>query len=138
VLEFGGKVREAEHDFIGCVAERALPVLKIKKHADPAVDDLLEGVGRLDLFSTEAGFLGHDKDLKRRARLECVHKSEEAGPLDKFRAGNPIIAVDMVIGNGPAFPLRVGSRVLPWEKARHAPRKVRMQDSTSVLLLLTG
>ena len=68
---------------------------------------------------TEARFLGHDEDVKRGARLECIHQPQEAGSLEEFCARDAVIGVDMLVGHGPVFLERVRLAVL--DLARDGP-----------------
>src|SRR5262249_19799877 len=68
-------------------------------------------IGRFDLLAPEARLLRHDQHLKRRARLERVHQPQKPRALGELRAGDPVVAVDVLLGDGPAFPGGEGAGV---------------------------
>src|SRR5439155_8892565 len=71
-----------------------------------------ERVRRLDLLATQAGLLGHDEHLERRARGERVHHPDEPGALDELRARDAVVDIDVIVVDQPALAGRVRLRVL--------------------------
>lgn len=111
-LKLCRKVGKTEHHLVRGVVEGTLPFLEVEEYPDLGIEDLLESVCGLDLFTTEARFLKHNEDLKRGTRFERIHKSEEPRSLDEFRTGYTVITVDVLPSNGPAFSSRVGLPML--------------------------
>src|SRR5207247_911494 len=92
--------------------ECALAVLEVEEHAHAGLDELLQRVGCLDLLAAEPRLLRHDEDLERWPRLQGVHESDEARTFDELGAGDPVVDVDVLVGDGPALPRRVHARML--------------------------
>ena len=77
-LELGREVGQGEHDLVERAVQRTLAVLQVEEHADAGLDELLQGVGRLDLLATEPCLFGHDEDLERWPRLQRVHETNKS------------------------------------------------------------
>jgi hypothetical protein len=87
----------------GCVINPRLSIVKIVEDSDLHLGKLKQYPFCLDALATQARFLGHDEDLKRRLGLERVHETEKSGALRKLRAADAFIDVDGVVVDRPAF-----------------------------------
>ena len=64
------------------------------------------------LLAAEAGLLGHHADVERLARRQRVQQPGEPWPIGaEQRAGDPVVRVDVRVGDRPALLLRVRPRV---------------------------
>ena len=112
-LDLGAEGGQLHHDLVHRAVERALAVFEVEEHAHARVGDALERPARLDRLAAEPGLLGHDEHLERRPRLERVQKPGQArARAAEDGAGDPVVAVDVLVGDGPALLRGVGAGVL--------------------------
>ena len=107
-----------QHDLVGGTVERPLPILEVEEHAHAGLDELLQRVRRLDRFPAEPRFLRHHEHLERRPRLQRVHQPQKAGTVRKLGAGDPVVDVDVLVGDDPALARGVLARVLDLPRDR--------------------
>jgi hypothetical protein len=96
------------------------------------LDELLQEVGGLDLFPPEAALLAHHEHLERQPRPYGIDQPDEAGPLREFRPADPVIDVDVCLGDRPPLHGRVRARVV--DLAGH---RLRFLGGASLLAGLT-
>lgn len=111
-LHLVGEAADAHHELLGRRHQRALPILEVEPHPHAGLCELLQGVGRRDLLATEARLLGHNEDLERWPGLERVHQPQEARPFEELGAGDPVVEVDVLLGDRPALARGVDAGVL--------------------------
>jgi hypothetical protein len=93
--------------------ERPLRVLEVEEHAHPGRHQLLEEVGRLDLLAAQARLLRHHEHLERRPRFQHIQQAGQAGTrVAKDGAADPVVGVDVGVGDGPALASGVRAGVL--------------------------
>jgi hypothetical protein len=66
----------------------------------------------LDLLAPQAGLLGHDEGLERGPRLERAHEPEEPGAAGELGPADPVVHVDVGVGDRPALARGVGAGAL--------------------------
>ena len=115
-LELVGESGQRQHDFVGWAVECALAVLEVEEHPNARLDDLFQGVGRLDGLSAKSRLFGHDEHMERRPRFQRVHEPEKRGPVRKLGAAD-----------GPARPANqvLRSRPMPIAHLRVLPKGSR-------------
>jgi hypothetical protein len=129
-------VREAadgQEDLVGRGIEGALAVLQVVDDADAARDDLFQQIGRFDLLTPKPTLLAHHEHLERRARRQRIDQADEPGPLRELRAADPVVDVDVRLGDRPSLHGRVCAGVVDLTGHR-----LRFLSGASLLGGLTG
>ncbi|HEV3193871.1 MAG TPA: hypothetical protein VGY54_25375, partial [Polyangiaceae bacterium] len=110
-LEFGCKIAHAYHELRGGVGKRYLFVVDVIKEPATRVDQVLDQEGRARAIATKAGFVAADNHVKR-VRFGGVDHRDQSWALLELRAGDGVLAVDVLRGDSPSPAFNVSCRFL--------------------------
>ena len=94
-----------------------LRIAEVAPHLDAGIGDALQGVGHFVERAAEPALVHDHEHVEGGPGLQSritagVHQRDEPRALQELRAGDPVVGVDVRVGDGPALARGVGAGAL--------------------------